>query len=91
MANTSAPPESIIEKLAAVEHERWSHWQRYVHENGRLNVDGSLTIPSALVLRWSRQMDTPYEMLSDDEKESDREQVRRYWDVLKEALSSMAE
>jgi hypothetical protein len=46
------------------------------------NVDGSLTIPPQLVERWQRQIDTPYAALSEQEKESDRSQVDRYWPLV---------
>lgn len=68
----------LLEKLAAIEHERWAHWQRYVHSRCVRGDDGSLTIPAALANRWEKLIATPYCALSDDEKESDREQVRRY-------------
>lgn len=66
-----------LEALAALEHERWSHWQRYLHEQCESNNDGSLTIPAELVNRWTRQMTTPYQMLTEKEKSSDREVVNR--------------
>ena len=78
--------ESLIEELAAIEHERWSHWQRYVHEKGTRQSDGSLVIPAGLVERWERQMETPYAKLSQKEKESDREQVRKYLPTIKKAI-----
>ncbi len=78
--------ESLIESLAAMEHDRWSHWQRYMHAQCRSNDDGSLSIPSELVARWTKQMSTPYASLSEDEKESDREQVRRYMPIIESAL-----
>ena len=78
--------ERVLEVLAAVEHERWSHWQRYLHSRCERGEDGSLTIPPALVSRWEQQMSTPYSQLSEDEKESDREQVRRYLSVMMDAL-----
>ena len=68
----------MIEKLSALEHERWSHWQRYLHSQCEPIADGSLAIPPELVSRWTGQMSTPYSELSEAEKESDREQVRRY-------------
>lgn len=76
-------PSDLLEQLAAIEHERWSHWQRYMHEKARRNDDGSLTLPAALVSRWERLMHTPYSQLTDEERESDREQVRRYLSILK--------
>jgi hypothetical protein len=70
--------EDLLEQLAAIEHERWSHWQRYMHEKAHRNDDGSLTLPADLVSRWDRLMSTPYSHLTEEERESDREQVRRY-------------
>lgn len=78
--------EELLEALAAVEHERWSHWQRYLHSKCISNADGSLTIPAVLVSRWAAQMMTPYGELSDSEKESDREQVRATLQVIRAAI-----
>lgn len=66
----------LIEKLASIEHDRWSRWQSYVHKNSILNEDGSLTIPKYFVDRWTRQINTPYDELSESEKESDRKEAR---------------
>ncbi len=77
----------MLEALAAVEHERWSHWQRYLHSRCTRNSDGSLTIPAHEVSRWERQMHTKYLELTDAEKESDREQAGEYLDVLRQLLS----
>jgi hypothetical protein len=78
--------ESLVEALAAVEHQQWSHWQRYVHDRGKVQPDGALLLPPELVSRWERQISTSYEDLSEDEKESDREQVRRYLPIIAPAL-----
>jgi hypothetical protein len=82
----AAVEASMLEQLAAVEHERWSHWQRYLHAQCRPASDGSLVIPAALVSRWAEQMWTDYAALTEAEKESDREQVRRYLRVIASAL-----
>jgi hypothetical protein len=79
--------EDVIETLAAVEHERWSHWQRYMHERGVRQLDGSLLIPADLVRRWQKQIETPYSELTEQEKDSDREQVRRYIPLIVQALA----
>lgn len=75
---------ALIEQLAAIEHERWADWQRYLHSRCTRNEDGSLTIPAASVQHWERQIATPYSDLTEREKESDREQVRRYLHLVKE-------
>ena len=64
----------LIEKLAALQHEIWSHWMKYLFEVSTLNKDGTVTIPADKVVRWKRQMNTDYENLSIEEQESDKEQ-----------------
>lgn len=77
----------LIDKLADIEHQRWSHWQRYLHSKCDRAQDGSLVIPAHLVDRWESQMNTPYSALSEEEKESDREQVRRYLPIIADTLN----
>lgn len=74
--------KKAVEAIAALEHERWSHWQRYLHAQCQSNGDGSLTIPPELVHRWQRQMATPYHSLPENEKESDRDVARRDFEQL---------
>lgn len=83
--------ESLLEELAAIEHERWSHWQRYLHDQCVDGPNGSLIIPAEQARRWSKQMNTPYGQLSDDERESDREQVRRYLPLIATTLNEAIE
>jgi hypothetical protein len=78
--------DELMEQLAAIEHERWSDWQRHVHSQCDIGADGSLTIPAALAARWNDQISREYALLSEVEKESDREQVRRYLTTLATAL-----
>lgn len=76
-----------VEQLAAIEHERWAHWQQYVHDQCERQDDGSLVIPAELVARWQVQIETPYAELTEREKDSDREQVRRYLPVVVDVLT----
>jgi hypothetical protein len=76
----------LLEELAAIEHQRWAHWQRYVHDNGERQTDGSIVLPSALVERWEHQINTSYDKLLEIEKDSDREQVRKYLPLLEQWL-----
>ena len=80
--------KELREKLSAIEHERWADWQRYVHsvcyENKGIGGEptGELIIPSELARGWERQIGTPYQELTEKEKDSDREQVDRYWQLI---------
>lgn len=78
---------AILEDLAHIEHERWSHWQTYMHSKGVRQADGSLLIPRNLVERWDRQSETTYSDLSEEEKEGDREQVRKYLPLIVDTLA----
>jgi len=64
------------EKLAAYAHEAWSHWMRYLFSQC-LPAEGTTdwTIPEDKVLRWQRQMNTPYKDLPEHEKKSDRDEA----------------
>ena len=75
-----------LEALAAKEHERWAHWQRYLHSKGERQSDGSLLLPANLVAQWETQIATPYGSLSDSEKESDRDQVLKYLPIIETAF-----
>lgn len=79
--------EPVVDQLAAIEHRRWAHWQRYVHEQCERRADGSLVIPAALVERWETQIEMSYTDLTEQEKDSDREQVRKYLPTVIDALT----
>jgi hypothetical protein len=83
--------DKLTEQLAAIEHERWSHWQRYVHDKAVRQLDGSLILPPDLVAHWEKQIETEYNDLSQEEKESDREQVRKYLPLIVSALAVRAD
>lgn len=87
--NTPEDKQQIREKLAAIEHERWADWQKWCHKVIRQN-DPNLQTENVL-MRWDKQIETPYADLSEKEKQSDREQVDRYWPIIesliKEALN----
>ena len=86
-AEVAARLSGLIDALASIEHQRWAHWQQYVHSRGQRGPDGSLILPAELVNRWESQINTAYQDLSEAEKESDREQVRRYLPLIAASLS----
>ena len=77
---------ALVDQLAAIEHERWAHWQRYMHGKALRQDDGTLVISAELVERWEKQIETPYANLSADEQKSDKEQVERYLPIIEETF-----
>lgn len=60
-------------------------------QNGNMVIvhkkESALTIPFELVERWEKQIATTYSSLSEDEKESDRKEVREYIPLFRAALT----
>lgn len=88
---TALESHQLVEQLAAIEHERWAHWQQYLHDQCQRANDGSLIIPPQLAQRWQTQIFTPYAELTEKEKDSDREQVRRYLPLIGKAIAELTE
>lgn len=84
---TNPKLDNLIERLAAIEHERWADWQRWMHKVLRDTHDPSPEYGDILE-RWDRQIETPYNKLSEGEKQSDRDQVQRYMPLLKQTILS---
>lgn len=73
---------ALLEILASQQHAIWSHWMQHLFKVSVKNPNGSSTIPQHLVERWMRQMQTDYQNLSGQEKQSDREQAQKILDSL---------
>ena len=63
----SAMSVELLEKLAKLEHDQWAHWTRYMLAN----------LTPKNIERWGQQVNTPYNMLTEAEKESDRMWARK--------------
>ncbi len=74
----------LIEQLADKEHASWAHWMEYLFSKCTSTVHGDAVIPMKLALRWRLQADTPYERLSEQEKQSDRDEVAHILPIIKE-------
>lgn len=66
-----------LEFLADKTHRVWSHWMQHFLSKFSKDFCGkaktvTVTIPMSVYNRWIRQMHTPYQKLSDKEKQSDR-------------------
>jgi hypothetical protein len=76
--------QELIERLADKEHDSWARWQAYLFSQGTRQYDGSILLPLYLVHRWQRQIETPYAELSEQEKQSDRNEVAHILPIIKE-------
>ena len=65
----------LLERLAALEHERWSHWMRWMFANWT----------EENIARWKWQMETPYAQLPEHSKDSDRKEARNTLAVFRKA------
>ena len=81
MTNINEIEKAFVEAGADLEHQRWARWQSYFYLNDTSeNRD-----------RWNRQIKTPYSKLSEQEKESDRQETRNYLPLLRQAITSLVE
>lgn len=72
------------ESLAALMHEIWAHWTKYMLGTGIATASGAMILPPDNVERWYRQIDTPYADLTEKEKGSDRNQADKVLALLHE-------
>ena len=70
----------LFEELANIEHERWADWQKWCHKVLRENCPSPEL--EKVLKRWDKQIETKYKDLSEEEKNSDRDQVNRYWKLI---------
>lgn len=75
--------DELKEQLADIEHQRWADWQAYCHKVLRENIT-SCPQMEVVLERWDRQIATDYKDLTEKEKDSDRDQVDRYWYLIAE-------
>jgi hypothetical protein len=88
MKDSPMAEDELREKLAAIEHERWSDWQTWCHKVIRsTQLKGGATLEEVLA-RWDKQIITPYSALSDTEKASDMKQVDRYWGLIQSYIDT---
>ena len=64
----------LIEGLASIEHERWSHWTEYfIYKVYKTDVKKLKSVFE----KWIKQAKTPYEKLSLEDKEKDKVWARK--------------
>jgi len=76
------PQSDLFERLACLEHSRWANWMEYLFSACE-EKNGTMIIPDWAVKHWKRQIETRYENLSIKDQNNDREEVMKYWDLIK--------
>lgn len=66
----------LLEALAELEHKQWVSWAKSLIENENLS--------DIRVLRWKELINTPYELLTEQQKSQDREFALLVIELLKE-------
>lgn len=74
---------NLRERLAELEHERWSCWMQYLFSRWT-RVDGGYLIAPDDVTWWEHLIETPYADLTERSKDSDRREADRTLAILKE-------
>ncbi|MBM4340625.1 MAG: hypothetical protein FJ110_13915 [Deltaproteobacteria bacterium] len=73
---------SARELLSSYAHEAWSGWMKYMLKKTTPGFNGTVIIPRKLVERWTRQMNTNYRDLPEDEKNSDRDEADQILSII---------
>src|SRR5260221_6026946 len=81
--------QELIEQLADKEHASWAHWMQYLFSMCTHLPDGRLVIPGMLVVRWERQANTNYADLSEQEKQSDRDEVAHILPIIEQRAEEL--
>ena len=92
MSDESKDAGEIRERLADLEHRRWSGWQAHVHSKLKRVPDGDdflWVLPAVWVERWERQIGAAYADLSEHEKDSDRREADKTLDVVLPEIESL--
>lgn len=80
--------EKFVEKGAELEHIRWAKWQNYLHTFLVWNNEIQMwTLPHEKKEWWDSEIRTPYSMLTEKQKESDRKEARQYLPLLSSTVS----
>ena len=84
MPESRMSEQELIEALADKEHASWARWMDYLFSKCTKTMHGDMVIPMELALHWKIQTNKPYERLSEQEKQSDREEVAHILPIIKE-------
>ena len=65
--------KDLREKLAEAEHFQWTSWLKYMLNN----------LTNENIAKWKKQIDTSYNKLTEEEKQSDRKWADKVLEIIK--------
>ncbi len=87
---------TLREALAEYAHTAWSGWMKHlleccseVDKEGVGYIETLLTIPEWAKERWTRQMNTAYRDLPEEEKASDRTEADRMIEIFRKIMTEV--
>jgi len=83
--------EAIIEIMAALEHNRWSLWQKSLRDRGNTGDNGELVIPSDYAGQLRRMSSVTYDELTDGEKQFHRVSALEFLEAWNSTLRDLAD
>ena len=83
--------QELIEKLAYLEHDRWSRWEKYrlkrLNDLGGVIGDGEEYHNQ--LSNWERKSNLSYDKLTEKEKESDKVEARKTIAIFRKVLEEV--
>jgi hypothetical protein len=74
----------LREALAANAHDAWSRWMIYLFcQCGEGRESGDVVLPASFASMWKRKAGTPYDELTESERESDRAEADRMLAIMR--------
>ena len=67
----------LLEKLAAAEHEQWIFWSKVFYQKHKNNPK-----LKSQFAKWEMLWNTPYDQLTEEQKEEDRIWARKVLNIL---------
>ena len=70
------------ERVAALYHVEWANWLKFLFSKCEKHSNGDYTIPKWIAEKWQKEMGTEYFSLSEDDKNSDRKEAKKFVNLI---------
>ena len=74
------------EKLAKEIVADWADWNSYMFRRGKVNSNGTMTMPKKFVDRWKKELNLTYETLNRMQRDAINREAELYLKIMKRTL-----